>query len=293
MNAPTLTLPRKERELFAFHPALSLAGWDGRDQRNRRMATDAPQISYVREASSLAHESDTLRKSALTLVATGLVWNFLEAGVAFWAAAQSGSVALLAYGLDSVIEILAGGVLVWRLRTGLEESEAEAAEGRDRRLVALSFFLLAAYIAIHSLANLLGSFTEPEPSLVGIVLVVASAVVMSALYVGKMRIATRMQLWSLRAEALESLFCDLQDSAILVGLVLNSLLAWWWADTVVALLLIPFFIKEGLENLPGHDDCGHGHDEEHGQYEEHARRICFCRSCMFGLRNCRASCCQV
>ena len=237
-------------------------------------------------------ESGTLRKTALVLVVAGLLWNLLEGGVALWAAAESASVALLAYGLDSIVEILAGGVLVWRLRSGLEASESEAAETRARRLLALSFFLLAAYIAIHSLANLLGFFPEPEPSLVGIVLVIASAVVMSALYVGKMRIATRMQSWSLRAEALESLFCDLQDVTILIGLALNSLLAWWWADPVVALLLVPIFIKEGRENFSGHDHCGHVHEDEHGEHEDLDRRVCFCHSCVFGLLNCRASCCR-
>ena len=230
-------------------------------------------------------ESGTLRKTALVLVVAGLLWNVLEGGVALWAAAQTTSVALLAYGLDSVIEIAAGGVLVWRLKAGQEESEA--AEIRARRLLGLSFFLLAAYIAIHSLANLVGFFPEPEPSLVGIVLVVASAVVMSALYVGKMRIATQMQSWSLRAEALETLFCDLQDVTILIGLVLNSLLAWWWADPVVALFLVPLFVKEGLENFRGHDHCGHIHEE----HEEPERRVCFCRGCMFGLRACSAVCC--
>ena len=236
--------------------------------------------------------SDSLRKTALTLVAAGLFWNLLEAGVSLWAAAESGSVALLAYGLDSIVELLAGGVLVWRLRTGLEESQAEAAERRAQRLLGLSFFLLAAYIVIHSAANLLGFFPEPEPSLVGVVLVVASAVVMSALYVAKMRIATRMQSWSLRAEAMESLFCDLQDVTILVGLGLNSLFSWWWADPVVAMLLVPFFIKEGLENFAGHDHSGHDHGEEHEDHEAHDSRVCFCRSCLFGLRTCRAACCQ-
>ena len=245
-------------------------------------------------------EADTLRKTALVLVVAGLLWNVVEGGVALYAAALSSSVALLAYGLDSVVEILAGGVLVWRLRTGLEESDAEAAESKARRLLGLSFFLLAAYIGVHSLVNLLGIFPEPQPSLTGIVLVIASAVVMSVLYVGKMRIATRMQSRSLRAEALESLFCDLQDVVILIGLVLNSLLAWWWADPVVSLLLVPFFIKEGLENFSGHDhhDHVHEHDDAHeGEHEERAesgirqRLVCFCRSCFFGVINCRSFCC--
>ena len=241
----------------------------------------------------MAIESESLRRTALALVTVGLLWNLVEAGVALWAGAQAGSVALLAFGLDSVVELLDGGALVWRLKTRLDESAAEAAERRAQRLLGLSFFLLAAYIVLHAGANLLGWLPEPQPSLVGIALVVASAVVMSGLYVGKMRVAARVQSRSLRAEAMESLFCDLQDLTILAGLALNSLLAWWWADPVAALFLVPFFLKEGRENLQGHED-------EDG---EPAPLVCFCLSCLYGVlrlcrclngaaRSCRSACCQ-
>ena len=246
-------------------------------------------------------ESDTLRRTALLLVVAGLLWNLVEAGIAFWAGLQAGSVAMLAFGVDSIVELFAGGVLVWRLTTDREEEEAEAAERRAQRLVGLSFYLLAIYVVLHSGANLLGWLPEPEPSLAGIGIVVASAIVMAALYVGKMRIATRMQSRSLRAEAMESLFCDLQDLSILVGLGLNSLFAWWWADPVSALVLVPFFIKEGRENFSGHshgdEHEGHDHEDEH-DHDEHGHglvplpRVCFCRSCFFGVRTCRAACCQ-
>ena len=229
-------------------------------------------------------EADKLRRTALLLVMAGLLWNLAEAVVAFWAGLHSGSVALLAYGLDSIVELFAGGVLVWRLRTSLDEEDAEAAEQRAQRLVGLSFFLLAAYVVLHSGANLLGWLPEPEPSLAGVIIVVASAVVMTGLYVAKMRIATRMQSWSLRAEAMESLFCDLQDVAVLVGLALNALFSWWWADPVAALVLVPFFIKEGLENFAG--GC---HDEAPS---EGSPRVCFCRDCVFGVRACRSICCH-
>ena len=228
-------------------------------------------------------ELDSLRKTALVLVYAGLLWNLVEAVVALWAGAQAGSVAMLAFGLDSIVELFAGGVLVWRLKTGRDEEEAEAAERKAQRLVGFTFFLLAAYIVLHSGANLLGWLPEPEPSLAGVAIVVASAVVMAILYVGKMRIATRMQSPSLRAEAMESLFCDLQDLTILVGLGLNTLFSWWWADPVSALVLVPFFVKEGMENFSGHEE----EDEDHGP------RVCFCRSCFFGVRACRVACCQV
>ena len=106
---------------------------------------------------------------------------------------------------------------------------------------------------------------EPQPSLVGVGIVVASAVVMSVLYVSKMRVATRTQSRWLRAEAFESLFCDLQHLTILVGLGLNTLFSWWWADPVSALVLVPLFVKKGLEHLSG-DEEGHEGPE---------RRVCF------------------
>ena len=240
------------------------------------------------------NEHATLRRTALVLVAAGLAWNLVEAVVAFWAGVQAGSVALLAFGLDSVVELFAGGVLVWRLLQDEGGDDDETAENRARRLIALTFFVLAAYVGIHSIATLSGWIPRPEPSLVGVAIAVASMVVMSVLYVAKMRIAVRMQSRSLRAEAMESLFCDLQDVAVLVGLGFNAWLAWWWADPVAALALVPFFIKEGMENLSGEHE--HGDDEHHDHDEDvepaAARLVCFCLNCLYGLRACWAACCR-
>ncbi len=234
--------------------------------------------------------ADDLRRTALVLVSIGLAWNLVEVVVAFWAGARVGSVALIAFGLDSIVELFAGGVLVWRLRQEGDGHEGEAAERRAQRLIGFTFYLLAAYVAVHSAASLAGWLPEPQPSLVGVGIAVASAIVMSALYVAKMRVATRMQSRALRAEAMEGLFCDLQDLTILIGLGFNALLAWWWADPVAALLLIPFFIKEGRENFSGDE---HDHEDEHDHDDEHAAsRVCFCRSCLFGLTTCRAACCR-
>ena len=164
--------------------------------------------------------------------------------------------------------------------------EDETAEGKAQKLVGITFFVLAAYVLVHSGTSLLGWLPRPEPSLVGVAIAVASAMVMTGLYIAKMRVATRMQSRSLRAEAVESLFCDLQDLAVLVGLGFNVLLAWWWADPVASLILIPFFIKEGRENLFGDE-----HEHE-GEDEREAVWVCFCRICFYGLSTCRAACCR-
>ncbi len=242
-------------------------------------------------------ESDALRRTALLLVLAGLLWNMVEAGVAFWAGVQDGSVAILAFGLDSIVELLAGAVLVWRLRIDQDEEEGEAAERKAQRLVGITFFLMAAYVFLHSSVSLLGWLPDPQPSLAGVGIVVASTAVMTVLYVGKMRIAVRMQSRSLRAEAMETLFCDLQDLALLVGLGLNSLLSWWWADPVSALLMVPFFIKEGKENFSGHchgedEHCLGEENEEAAEHAKHIALVCFCRGCFFGVRACRAADCR-
>jgi divalent metal cation (Fe/Co/Zn/Cd) transporter len=190
-----------------------------------------------------------LRRKALLLVWIGEVWNGLEAGVALWSAVNAGSVALLAFGLDSLIEIFAGLVLIWRLGREWKHGEEEAVERRALKLVGITFFILATYILVQSLTTLVGWFPEPRQSLVGIALVIASALIMTTLFWAKSHIATRLGSRALRAEAVESLVCDLQDLTVLLGLGLNALLGWWWADPVAALAVIPFLLKEGWEGV--------------------------------------------
>lgn len=197
----------------------------------------------------LSLNKDALRRVALILVCIGEVWNFLEAGVAFWSAFQAGSIALLAYGLDSLIEIFAGLVLIWRLRKEWKQEEEVKAEQKALKLIGISFFVLAAYILIHSLFILFGVLPRPQESLIGVILVIASAVIMTVLYFSKVNIAKKIGSRALRAEAIESLICDLQDLTLLFGLLLNMLLGWWWADPLVALILIPFLLKEGWESF--------------------------------------------
>lgn len=196
-------------------------------------------------------ERNVLRRRALWLVWAGEAWNLVEAGVALWSGIEADSVALLAFGLDSCVELFAGGVLIWHLSREWKGEEAnEAAERRAHRLIGITFFLLSAYILAQSIATLGGWLARPQESVPGIVLVIASAVVMTGLYFGKTRIARRLGSPALRAEAVESLVCDLQDLALLVGLGLNALLGWWWADPAAALLLIPLLLREGWEGLP-------------------------------------------
>ncbi|MFQ6029110.1 MAG: cation transporter [Dehalococcoidia bacterium] len=201
-----------------------------------------------------AIDRPALQRRALIFVWVGEVWNLLEAGVALWTGIGASSVALVAFGLDSLIELFAGGVLIWRLSRDWDSGKEHSAELRAQKLVGATFFLLSAFILVQSLGTLFGWFAEPRESLVGIALVVASAAVMTVLYFGKTGIARTLGSGALRAEAVESLMCDLQDLTLLVGLGLNALWGWWWADPVAALALIPFFLKEGWENVSGQEE---------------------------------------
>ncbi len=187
-----------------------------------------------------------LRKKALALVWIGEVWNVFEASIALWTAALASSVALLAFGLDSLIEVFVGAVIIWRFQKGREDEEGET-EKRALRLIGFTFFLLSGFIVFQSIATLLGLFKPPKESLVGILITIASAILMTLLFLYKSQIAKRMGSRALRAEAYQSLVCDMQDLLVFFGLALNSLLGWWWADPVMALALVPLLIREGLE----------------------------------------------
>ena len=190
-----------------------------------------------------------LRQRALLLVWTGEVWNIVEAGIALWSGISAGSVALLAFGLDSLIELFAGAVLIRHLSREWGEHEEGAAEKKALKLVGITFFVLSAYILVQAVATLLGWVAEPRESLVGIILVVGRAVVMTLLFFPKISIAKKIESPALRAEAKETLACDLQDLTLLLGLGTNALWGWWWADPVAALLLIPWLLKEGWESV--------------------------------------------
>ena len=189
-----------------------------------------------------------LRKKALVLVWIGEIWNVFEATIAIWAALLAGSVALLAFGLDSIIELFAGAVMIWRFWKERKDTEG-ITEKRALRLIGVTFFFLATFIIFQSIATLLGYFAAPSESIVGIFITISSAVLMTVLFFYKNRIAKKIGSRALRAEAYQSLICDLQDLVVLVGLGLNALFSWWWADPIMALALVPFLIREGLESF--------------------------------------------
>jgi divalent metal cation (Fe/Co/Zn/Cd) transporter len=195
-------------------------------------------------------------RRALWLVALTLAYNVVEAAIAVWAGTEAGSIALLGFGLDSVIECAAAAVLLWRLTVevrGGDEERVETAERRSLRFVGLTFLALASYVLVESILTL-SSGDRPSSSLVGIVLAAVSLMVMPLLAWMKLRTARRLGSAALEAEAKETLACAYLSFALLVGLALNAALGWWWADPVAALAMVPWLVREGVEGVRGEAD---------------------------------------
>jgi len=186
-------------------------------------------------------------------VGATILYNTIEAVVALWAGATARSIALVGFGLDSVIEIAASVALLWRLRVeanGADEEALEAAERRVYRFVGMTFFALAVYVAAVSVWTLFGG-RAPAESVVGIILAAASLVAMPIIAWAKLRAAAGLGSVALRAEAKETLACSYLSLTLLLGLAANAYLGWTWADPVAALLMVPWLVKEGLEGVRG------------------------------------------
>jgi len=181
-----------------------------------------------------------------------LTWNVGEAVVALTASGLASSVALLGFGIDSVIESLSGGILLWRLQSNAARSREEPA----LKLVGASFFLLAAYVLFDSLKTLLAR-EPPTPTAVGVALACASLIVMPLLARAKRQVAARLSSNAPRADSRQTDLCFYLSGILLLGLLLNQLLGWWWADPVAALLMVPIMVHEGRSALRGErcDDC--------------------------------------
>lgn len=175
-----------------------------------------------------------------------------EGAVALIAAVLAGSVALLGFGLDSVIEGLASVIVVWRF-TGAR-TLSETAEARAHKAVAVTFFLLAPYIAYDAITTLLAG-RHAETSLPGIGLSIASLIVMPLLGVAKKRLGVRLGSGATAGEGAQNLLCAYLAAGVLVGLLANALFGWWWLDPVVGLSIAGLAVYEGVEAWRGEDCC--------------------------------------
>jgi divalent metal cation (Fe/Co/Zn/Cd) transporter len=180
-------------------------------------------------------------------------WNMVEAAVAIGAGWFSGSIALIGFGVDSLIESLSGSVLLWRL---FSPAHDESREKIALKLVGISFFILAAYVAFDAIKSLL--FHEPpHTSLVGIGLSVVSLIIMPLLARAKRLSAVNLESRAMNSDSRQTDLCAYLSAILLGGLALNALFGWWWADPVAALIMVPIVAREGFEGLRGEvcDDC--------------------------------------
>jgi divalent metal cation (Fe/Co/Zn/Cd) transporter len=185
-----------------------------------------------------------LRQRALRLEYFTVGWNMVEAAVGLLTGWLASSIALKGFGLDSVIETFSGASLLWRFKQrGLDDARAES---RAIRLVGLTFFALAAYVAAEAVADL-WLHRAPQFSLLGMILALCSLLVMPALGVAKRQIAVLLKSRALSADGLQTLLCAYLSGTLLVGLALNGWLGWWWADPIAALAMTGFMIREGIE----------------------------------------------
>ena len=183
-----------------------------------------------------------------------IAYNSLEGLIGIAAGLVAGSIALVGFGLDSIIEVTSGVALLWRLHHDTDNSGREQRERITLRVVGACFVALAVYVAYDSLFSLL-AHQAPEKSNVGMGLAAVSLIVMPLLARAKRRIASGIQSAALNADARQTDFCAFLSAILLGGLVLNALLGWWWADPVAGLAMVPIIAKEGSGALKGRACC--------------------------------------
>ena len=204
-----------------------------------------------------------------------LAWMTVEGAVGLTAGVRAGSIALVGWALSSVVEGLASVIVIWRF-TG-SRTLSETAEGRAQKAVAVSFWVLAPYVAVESVRDLIGQH-RPATSLLGIGLTISSLVLMPALGVAKQRLGARLGSAATAGEGGQNLLCAYLAAAVLAGLIANGLWGWWWVDPLAGLVVAAMAVREGREAWRGESCCA-----VPGLVGE--------QSCEFGP-GCTASCCS-
>lgn len=211
-----------------------------------RLAAPAPESGGASRAQLIR------RVKALSWLS--LAWMTAEGAIGVIAGIVAGSVALTGFGIDSAIEGFASVIVIWRF-TG-SRSLSERAEERAQKLVAVSFFLLAPYVAVEAIRDLVTT-SHPETSYVGIGLAVGSLILMPLLGRAKQRLGARLGSAATAGEGAQNMLCAYLAAGVLFGLLANALLGWWWLDSVVALGIAGLAIKEGREAWSG-EGCACG-----------------------------------
>jgi len=194
-------------------------------------------------------EMSRLLRRGFWLEYASMAWMTVEAAVAIVSGIIASSIALIGFGLDSVIEFFSAAVVVWQLHGAVSEER----ETRALRLIGGTFFALAAYLAIESITDLVSQH-RPGQSVAGIAVTAAALVVMPLLALAKRRTGQQLGNQALIADAAESAFCAFTSAAALIGIGLNAWLGWWWADPAAALVIAGLAVREGTEAWTPDDD---------------------------------------
>ena len=183
-----------------------------------------------------------------------VAYNSLEGLISIVAGLIAGSVSLVGFGLDSIIEVASGAAMLWRLHHDRDESRREAVERITLRVVGWGFIALAVYITCDS-GLTLARHKIPQRSIPGIILAATSLVVMPLLARAKRRVAEGLSSAAMKADSRQTDFCTYLSAILLGGLLLNALLGWWWADPVAAFVMVPIIAKEGVDAIRGRGCC--------------------------------------
>jgi divalent metal cation (Fe/Co/Zn/Cd) transporter len=197
-------------------------------------------------------ERERLVRRAKFLAWLGVGWHGVEAAIAVGAGLVAGSIALVGFGADSLIESLAGIILLWRFAAA--RASSESAERRAQKLIGLSFYAIAAYVGFEAVRSLLTG-ERPEASWIGIGLAAFTLVTMPPLAIAKARVGEKLGSSATRSEGQQNMLCAYLSAALLVGLGANALFGLWWADPVTALLIAGVAVKEGRESWRGESCC--------------------------------------
>jgi divalent metal cation (Fe/Co/Zn/Cd) transporter len=183
-----------------------------------------------------------------------IAWNSLEGLVAVVAGAIAGSISLVGFGIDSFIEVTSGTVLLWRMSVDADVRRRERNEKLSLRIVAVCFLALAAYVGYESTSDIVSRKT-PEHSIPGIILACVSLVVMPLLSRAKKKVANELGSSAMNADAKQTDFCVYLAAILLLGLLLNAALGWWWADPLAGLIMVPIIANEGIQGMRARTCC--------------------------------------
>jgi divalent metal cation (Fe/Co/Zn/Cd) transporter len=215
------------------------------------MSTIDP-LRVITAPSSTSAERKRLVRQTRVLAWAGIAWHVVEFAIALVAGLVASSIALVGFGIDSAIEAAAGLVVVWLFAS--PRAGSASAERRAQQLIAASFFLLAAYLALEATRSLVTG-SEPDASLVGIGLAAVTAPTMPLLARVKARLGHQLGSRATVSEGAQTMLCAYLSVALLVGLGANALLGWWWADPLTGLVIAAVALREGLAGWRG-DACG-------------------------------------